>query len=348
MSANAHEAAKEAMGRIANGKDVETSDLAAAWPELQRVAIRELTRRGATSHLVDEIVQETALRLLGCWDRLDHSRPLAPLVAKIASNCLKDHYRRIGATPLSEIPDEPANHDVEDRVLARARLRAAGEAMEQLRHRDRSLLLAEIGIGTSQGNRMARSRARQRLQAIVERTSAAFSMVSLSFRRMMDWINGPGAVETVGAVTTAGVFLVVSLAALVFDSGRGAQASPHYPEKAPVTGALASAESPRLAKAAPRARTGGSFFQTAERAPTVRADESAPDTREKDVRAGAGPASAEKGHGQGYVYVRACIGEDTETEDDDWGVVVVVMDGNQNGEEEAPACRQQQEDEDDD
>lgn len=349
MSANGHLQAEEARRLRANGNHMGAPDFTSAWPVLQSQVLRHLIRSGASAHVADEVVQETAIRLLKCWNRLDHERPIVPLAKTIASNCLTDHHRRRPAFPVANIPEEVSTHDVEEHVLARFRLRAAGDGLKQLRENDRALLLAEIGVGSVTANRMARSRARRRLQAIMEQASSALSLVPLGMRRLINWASAPSTGDAFCAVATAGVFFVASLATLTSDGRPDASLQPSishehtrpvaaFPKFAVRRVALDANEgrSP-LAGAGPL----GSESRSHEK-------KASPDTREKDVRTDAGPASAEKGHGQGYVYVRACLGEDTEPEDDDWGVVVVVMDGNQNGEEEAPKCREEAKGEDDD
>lgn len=354
MTANAHSAWKERPTSITN-RDVvnatddvvNANDLESLWPDLRADVVGYLLKRGASREVVDEVVQDTAVRLLGCWQRIDHSRPLGPLANKIAWNLLVDHYRRTPALPVAEFPDKCSVYDIEEHRVLRARLQAAAEGLRRLREQDRAVLLAEIGVGRITSNRMARLRARRRLQAIVDQVSSSLAVVPITVRRILGWGQTGGAGDALNAAATAGILFVVSLVALSLDSGHDAQAQTVDPP-ALIQPNVRQDESGSRRKMSPVDRR----FDPNEAKPVPSASRGpgpteGPSTQENDLHAQAGPARAEKGHGQGYVYVQVCLGEGTKSKDDDYGMTIVLFDGGQSGEEAAPACRYEDEGDDD-
>jgi hypothetical protein len=328
---------------------VSATDFEALWPELQAQLTGYLLKRGVARELADEVLQDTALRLLGCWERIDHSRPLGPLAKKIAWNLLVDHHRRTPVLLVADLPDMCSVYDIEEHRALRTRLRAAADGLRQLRDQDRAVLLAEIGVGQITGNRMARMRARRRLKAIVDQAASSLAAVPIGLRRMFGWSHAGSTSDALNAAATAGVLVAVSLVALSLDSRHDAHAQSGNPPVRPE--ALVRLEDPgfsiresdrRLADSNQTITPAGSAADGS--GPT----EKSPSTQENDVDAKAGPARAEKGQGEGYVYVQVCLGEDTESEEDDYGVTVVLFDGGQSGEEEAPECRYEDEGDGDD
>ncbi|MDQ4126126.1 MAG: sigma-70 family RNA polymerase sigma factor [Actinomycetota bacterium] len=189
----------------------------AAWRQMKPRIERLLRSRGAAADVVDDVVQETSIKLLHTWDRVDPRRPLWPLARTIALNCLTDHFRKATAEPAAEVPDEPALYDVEEHGLARAQLSAVVQTMRSLRPKDRSVLLAEVGESNAWANdsahKMARLRARQRLAQALERSAAVFSAVQVGCRRTFTWLQQQGAAGAEVAVPAiAGAAVAVSVA----------------------------------------------------------------------------------------------------------------------------------------
>lgn len=137
------------------------------WTRIQPRLRRLLAARGIPSDVADDVLQDTALKLLRSWSRVEPNLPLWPLARTVALNCVVDHYRRSVEVPVGDVPDRPAPGDAEERGLARARLSQARVALTTLRPADQSVLLAEIGLAVRRDNtsaaRMARWRARHKL-----------------------------------------------------------------------------------------------------------------------------------------------------------------------------------------
>lgn len=346
MSENAHSSWKGGSTKVSNLDGVGVPDFETQWPEIEAQLNRYLLKRGASREVVDEVVQDTAVRLLGCWERIDHGRPLGPLANKIAWNLLIDHHRRVPAFPVAAIPDQCSMYDIEEHRVVRSHLKAAAEGLRQLKERDRAVLLAEVGVGHITTNRMARLRARRRLQAIVDRVSSTFAGVPLILRRTFGGGQVGSTTDAINAVAAAGVLVVVSFVALTLDSGRDAHARVASPTELPLAQVEKALPSLRGADPVDLAETTGTISRSRSELGGPSVDEP-PSTKKNDLRASAGPARAEKGHGRGYVYVQVCLGEDTQSEEDDYGVTVVLFDGGQSGEEDAPACSYGDEGDDD-
>ena len=195
-----------------------------AWPELARGLERVLRSRGVSSWLVDDIVQETGLRLFKRWDSVDPELSPWGLTLTIAKNLLWDTtHRQASREMLVDVPERAAAHDVEDAGIARLELWRVARAMGRMNPRYRSVLLAEVGgeepLGASAAAmKMTRMRARKRLNAILEGASAscltamgtmrrwAFDVQQL-VRRTMPVLEGSASV-TVAALVGAVVVMV--------------------------------------------------------------------------------------------------------------------------------------------
>src|SRR5688500_10159636 len=90
------------------------------WPALSAQLFRLLAKRGVPAWVAEDIVQDTATRLIGSWDKIDPERRLGPYACTIALNLLTDHYRRLAQADVrSELPDVAAQVDVPHEVMAR-------------------------------------------------------------------------------------------------------------------------------------------------------------------------------------------------------------------------------------
>jgi len=182
-----------------SGVSDEGRSFEASWSRIAPKLRRMLIARGVTAAVLDDILQDTALKLFGNWDRVDHTRSLWPLAKKIALNCAIDGHRRLMAVPIATVPDRPGPHDAEEHAFARARLARVGAAMRTLRGTDQTILLGEVGIGARSGHssaaKMARQRARKRLVQALERVGTVFGSVPAGWRRLTGWANSQVAAD---------------------------------------------------------------------------------------------------------------------------------------------------------
>lgn len=165
-----------------------TASFESAWPQLSSRVHAMLLGRGIAPDVADDVVQEAGIKLFGAWDRADPKRPLWPFVKTIAMNCLCDRLRREQVFPVGDIPDQPTNYDLEDHVLARTRLRFVGSAISGLRESDRELLLKEVTVpakGATSRIKMARMRARRKLERALQDVAGAFGAVELAVKRVL-------------------------------------------------------------------------------------------------------------------------------------------------------------------
>jgi DNA-directed RNA polymerase specialized sigma24 family protein len=182
------------------------------WPALAQVLHRVLSSRGIRTADRDDIVQETALRLVRIWDEIDHSRPILPLATTIALNLLRSNARRKTNHPevtIDETFDRPSVADVESDGLARLELSRVGRAMKHLNPSHRAVLLQEITDERGPADRgvaatkMLRMRARRRLTSLLETASVTVGLVVFRFRRSFDSITP----TTVSAIAAASIIV---------------------------------------------------------------------------------------------------------------------------------------------
>ncbi len=161
------------------------------WPGLALRLSHLLARKRVSPWLIEDIVQETGLRLIRMWDDIDQARPLWPLTATIALNLLRDDIRKGSSSELAGVlPEAPSRENVEERGLARLHLRAVGGALAQLPATQRQIILDEVatrpsGVADASATRMLRMRARQRLQRLVDQVSVLGVTVALQLRRLV-------------------------------------------------------------------------------------------------------------------------------------------------------------------
>lgn len=148
-----------------------------AWPQLGRSLHAALVRRGVSHWLADDIVQETGMRLLKHWDRIDPDRSVWGLTLTIAQNVLRDEVRSQARRPTQELDlDLPGANNLEEEVLARVELDRVRRGLDELTSSQRSVLLTEVGgaedtTSSPAAIKMMRMRARRRLRTVLERAS---------------------------------------------------------------------------------------------------------------------------------------------------------------------------------
>lgn len=184
------------------------------WPEMAPRLRALLLRKGMNPARVDDIVQETALRLVQMDEAVDRTRSPWPLIVTIALNLQRDEFRSASRCEIQyELPDAPAVHDVESSGIARAELSSVMRAMRHLTQAQRAVLLEEIDGGTvgpsSAADKMLRMRARRKLRTMVERLSAG---VAWRFRRVVDVFGQALSVD--GAIAKVGTCLACAFVGL--------------------------------------------------------------------------------------------------------------------------------------
>ena len=155
-------------------------DFERQWPTLARRVEGMLIRKGVPACRRDDIMQETALRLIRVWDDVDPLKSVPALAATIALNLVRDESRRRTAhDDLNELSEVSEPGYVEAAGLARVELSRVRSAMAELSPAQRDALLAEIGDGNPSrihhpnAEKMLRLRARKKLMAAMEKVSGA-------------------------------------------------------------------------------------------------------------------------------------------------------------------------------
>lgn len=190
------------------------------WPEMAGRLHRLLASRSVPLADREDIIQETALRLMRIWPDIDHSRPVFPLATTIAMNLLRSEVRRKGRQEIvvGEIEDRPSRIDVEQASLARFELRRVARAMDHLSPTHRELLLQEVSPTVVSGPsapavKMQRMRARRRLAVLLETASVSLWLAVLRLRRTLDAISP----------STTGALAAVAVATAMLPGGPGAR-----------------------------------------------------------------------------------------------------------------------------
>ena len=186
------------------------------WPQLSARLRRLLARKNVPAGCHDDLVQETALRLVVMWDQVDRNRSPWPLTVTIVMNLLRDANRPRPVREIcGDIPDVIAAADVERSGIARSELARVRRAMKELTSEQRAVLLYELGMAgegkrTKDADKMLRMRARRKLTAVLRDVSA---VVALRLRRSLD--------EMYGYVTLRDGFVQGATCALCLVMGAG-------------------------------------------------------------------------------------------------------------------------------
>jgi DNA-directed RNA polymerase specialized sigma24 family protein len=193
---------------------------AVEWPqELPRLR-RLLAAKGVAPDDIEDVIQETALRLFGAWGRVFEDQPVRPLITTIALNVARDNHRRSKFRPqlLPAIPDDSGEDhqaSVDHTVIARLEVARTARAMASLSPVHRRVLVQAVSDeldGEQRGRarapasvRMAITRARRQLATAVELVGCALG-VAVAFLRQAS--RSPKA-QAAGMVATGLAALVV-------------------------------------------------------------------------------------------------------------------------------------------
>jgi DNA-directed RNA polymerase specialized sigma24 family protein len=203
---------------------------AETWPEVAPRLRAALARAGAPVADREDLVQETAIRLLGMWQSVDWGRPLEPLARTIALNLWRDQWRKTGRRELlGDLVEQAAAADTERAALARVQVGEVSRALRSLPSTTASVLRA-AAAETESGSvlapatsalRMARTRARRALLACVKVASVVVVGVGAASRALARAATPAAAL---GAIATLACLL--TLAAPVGRPGLSAGEAP--------------------------------------------------------------------------------------------------------------------------
>ena len=190
----------------------------ATWPELEVQLRSALTRRRVPFDAREDVLQETALRLLRSWDRI-LPESLWAFALTVALNIVRDEARKKDRRDRVVIDDIHVERDPEHEALVRIELERVRVALTSMTERQREILLAEVGeaplasaVAGTAALKMARMRARRRLRSLIEGVSG---YASLSMLRLRRWFNDLDAGMANGAASFAvQVAAVVALSSM--------------------------------------------------------------------------------------------------------------------------------------
>lgn len=159
------------------GTPMDSEGFAAFYERSARSLWAYLARVSGDPALADDLMQEAYLRFLGADRAGDGEVACRKYLFRIATNLLRDHWRRPGTTCIEEIPE--AQLSAADNSSQQAAREMLGPALAQLRPRDRQLLwlahaegyahheIAEITGLQSTSIRLLLFRARRRIAALL-------------------------------------------------------------------------------------------------------------------------------------------------------------------------------------
>jgi hypothetical protein len=237
-------------------------ELGEVWPELEPHLRRSLS--SAPPHVVDDVLQETSIKLLRIWDTIDHDRPTLPLAVTIARNALRDELRKSARHSHDELSEEArVGDDLDATVSARIELARVGAEITRLTPGQRAALLTEVGAAPRSPDtprvKMLRARARRRLRELV---AQAGGFVTTGVARLRSAASGRAAAAApdLGVLAQALLIAVVATgsSAVITGSRPTAPAEPPVARVASATrGAAEAAEARRDATTGPEASHGG-------------------------------------------------------------------------------------------
>jgi len=161
------------------------------WTQLARRLRARLERRRVPGWLIDDVIQETGLKLFQMWPEVDAERSPWGLTITIANNLIWDEMNRRRSREVpSDIPDHAGRDDVEEVSLARLELARVNRHLQTMSASQRAVLLAEVGaasVDTSSSSdavKMRRMRARRRLNSLLEGASASCAFLGHEIRNL--------------------------------------------------------------------------------------------------------------------------------------------------------------------
>ena len=201
----------------------------ANWPRLEAQLRGALIRRRIPIDEVEDVLQETAFRLLRHWHQV-RDESLWAYSLTVALNIVRDEARKKERRNRSVLDRPPEVHDPEHTALVRLELDRVRDALGSMTERQRTILLGEIGEATcdpsSPAQKMARMRARRRLRSLTEDASG---LIALPFVNLRRWIHEwePGIVNTAASLATrfAAVTTAVAIAMPITSGAAGAGSS---------------------------------------------------------------------------------------------------------------------------
>jgi hypothetical protein len=208
--------------------------------------------------------------------------------------------------------------------------------LDDLAPKDRTVLLAEVGVGervNQPTTKMARLRARKRLVAAMDRVAAAFGGIQIGWRRAGLWLQTVRPSGDPLLPVMVGVATVVTAATLATPPAPSIRQA-HRTHRL-VHAQEASARRPnqhRPGRAQATEKPDQQAVQIEAAAPVETSNEPTPrpsPTKKEIVHAGDAEASTKEG--QGYKGVEVCTGDSTSDESDDHSHSVTIFDGTQEG-----------------
>ena len=201
----------------------------ANWPQLEAQLRGALTRRRVPFDEVEDVLQETAFRLLQHWDQV-RAESLWAYALTVALNIVRDEARKKERRNRSVLDKLAEIHDPEHEALVRLELDRVRVALHSMTERQRTILLGEVGEATcdpsTPAQKMARMRARRRLRSLTEDASGLIALPFVNLRRWLhDWEpglvpSGALAMRLVALTTTAAIAIPMTTGAVPGDESR--------------------------------------------------------------------------------------------------------------------------------
>lgn len=145
-----------------------------AWPEAAERVRRTLERRGAPADSIDDALQSAAVKALSRAEGFDSQEGMVRWVTVVAWNEVIAEWRRQARIEPGIDVEQPASTDPAVIVEKRLEVVAVADGLARLSDRERTAVLAGVGVGPeAEGpedgrTKMRRYRARQHLAALVE------------------------------------------------------------------------------------------------------------------------------------------------------------------------------------
>lgn len=221
---------------------------AECWPPAASRVLRMLLALGADRHTAEELVQETAFRVWRSEAPFDSPADLAAYARKVALNLRVALFRRSARLARGEVPVVVAADDPAAEAEARIALGRTLTELAAMADTDRRAILYGVwgdpeGWDSADYKRwkMRRSRAREKLRALVEGAAAVVGLA----RRGRRWLEVEAGPVTAAAVAVAACLLPAVVTLLPVDTTSPSAALGHRsPAVAVVSTAVVPASPP--------------------------------------------------------------------------------------------------------